>query len=185
METAPECFENLQFGKKPECPACEFSESCKLYFKTENKMERRCGHVSYEAIAYSKQVASKEEPEEVIEFVEPTAEPQHEIDENELKYSDEDFLKLMMFMLRIDDYSLGVVESVINGNLLTASDAARAFNVSRQAMHRKIVDSVRKHSELRSIFKINLSRCKKLRDENLNHGKRDKAASEKEQLELL
>lgn len=185
MEKAPECFENLKFGKEPNCLTCEFAESCKLYSKTQPKMERRSGHVSYEALSFSKQVAEIPIEAETIELIEPVAAPQHEIDEKELKYSDDDFLKLMMFMLRIDDYSLGVVESVINGNLLTASDAAKAFNVSRQAMHRKIVDSVRKHGELRAIFKINLSRCKKLRDENLNHGKRVPVASGNEQMELF
>jgi hypothetical protein len=176
MNDCPSCFATQECGRIPECTMCEFTESCRYCFENDgDKCDRTSGHVSFENYDYSEETAE-------------TAEGVYSFDNSSRKtdprYTDEDLLKLMEFMLRIDDYSLGIVESVINGNLMTVSDAARVFKVSRQAMHRKILDSVRKHPELKNLFRANLYRCKKLRNEHLNHGENQRN-KEREQMELF
>lgn len=162
MEDCPECYGKKDLSNKiAECPSCEFLKSCIYYCKEDDKkMNRGSGHVSFENYSYSHEIADQ------------PAEIEDEPDENEApasdrkgKYTDQDMLRLMEFMFRIDDYSLAIIEKVLNRNLITASDAARVFKVSRQAIHRKLLDSCRKNPELRNLLHANLYRCKRLRED--------------------
>lgn len=160
METGPDCYGKKEFSNKTEkCPSCEFLKSCIFFCKEDDKkINRGSGHVSLERYSYSTEVA--DHPDDSNEPLDDTE--SHQVTG---KYTEEDMIRLMEFMLRIDDYSLSLIENVINRNIITASDVARVYKVSRQAIHRKLIDSCRKNPELRTMFRASLYRCKRLREE--------------------
>lgn len=160
METGPDCYGKRETcGNTENCPSCEFLESCRYFTRHDDKkINRGSGHVSFERYSYSSEIADRPaESEEELFDSSPES--------GSGKYTDQDMIRLMEFMLRIDDYSLSLVENVISRNIITASDAARVYKVSRQAVHRKLLDSCRKYPELRMLFRASLYRCKRLRDD--------------------
>ncbi len=152
MDDCPSCFENTKlFDKQPQCKSCEFYRSCAYCVKNPgSKCETRLGMVSYDEFSYNSEVAT------------PPANHEKRHDRTRPVYSLDDMQHLLEFFLRIDDYSLAIVLSVLNDNMMNASQAARVFKVSRQAIHRKLVDSCAKHPELAGLLRANLYRCKRL-----------------------
>ena len=153
----PECFGTQN---KTACQKdCKFKQSC-LVCSNDDAPNDWHNTVSYEKASFSSELAAHDDS---CYFDDNNDAPK--------KYTDEDLLKLMNFILRIDDYSLGIITQLLSKPILTASDLAKLYNVSRQAMHRKIVDAIRNNPELATLFKINLYRCKIIQSEHLNHGK--------------
>lgn len=147
-DDCPKCYGNPDcFRKLPDCERCEFLESCGLYVRTEPDMEKRIGGVSYERYAYSEDIADK--PGD---------------DENEAgeRKSDSDVLRIMEFLLDVDNYSAELASEVLHGNCNSSSDLARRFGVSRQAIHRKLIDCCTEHPELRKLFITRLTRCRRI-----------------------
>ncbi len=147
----PECFGNRsRREKEPGCAVCEYSDSCRVCCEDDDsRINRRSGHVSYDRYCYSREIAQEAPAVEEISVAEP-------------QYTSDDLLQLLEFMLRIDDYSLDILSQVLAGNLNTASEVAKSFGVSRQAIHRKLVDSCTLHPELRKIFQAHLYRCRRI-----------------------
>lgn len=113
--------------------------------------------MSFEQYQYAREIASEEEP--VFD------EPEPEGDYNKPIYSNADMQHLLEFMLRgVDDYSLAIVECVLREEHTTASQVARAFDVSREAMHRKLIDSCKRYPCLAVMLRFTLYRCKMLAD---------------------
>lgn len=150
MESAdcPECFgKQSKSGKTAGCRQCEYAESCRFCAEDDGSgCDRRLGHVSYERYSYSRDVAAAPEDQD--------AAPETK--------KDDDVRRVMEFLLDIDNYSAELLSAVLHGDCATTSDLARKFGVSRQAIHRKIVDCCTEHPELRRLFITRLYRCRRL-----------------------
>lgn len=144
----PDCFGiDSKCGKLESCHSCEFQESCKLCAEDDgSRCNRRLGHVSYDRYSYSKEIAATPSPDP-----EPCEPLEHA-----------DTRRVMEFLLDIDNYTAELVSEVLHGNVSTASDIARKMGVSRQAIHRKIVDCCHLHPELRKLFITRLYRCRRI-----------------------
>lgn len=169
----PECFGKAdRHGATPECSECEYLESCRVCCDIpDRKINRRSGHTSYERYSYSEEVAASETIPD--DSPKPAARP---------RYTDDDLRQLLEVLLRIDDYSLEILFEVMDGDIRSASDAAREFMVSRQAIHRKLMDSCIAHPVLKSIIKGYLQRCKKILKD---HKKRRLEPQAEQQMELF
>lgn len=158
----PSCFGDPEkCGAVSACLECEYVESCRYY--CENPAPPRYGrdskghHVSMEAYGYAEEVAA---------LPDAAAVPgQDEEEYNAPIYSNADMQRLLEFFLRgVDDYSLAIVECVLRENCASAAQVAKAFGVSREAIHRKIIDSCRQYPYLRDTLRCALYRCKMLAD---------------------
>ena len=147
MQDCPECFGSPQKSSTLDCNSCEYSESCR--YCSENALSDKSGslgHVSYDRYSYSKDVACNDE-----DCVDET--------HNE---EDDSVRRVIEFLLDIDNYSAELLSEVLHGNANTTSDLARKFGVSRQAIHRKIVDCCTLHPELRKLFIARLYNCRRI-----------------------
>lgn len=150
MQDCPECFgKPSKSGRLPGCPDCRYRESCAFCANDDgSSCNRRSGHVSYDRYSYSREVA---------------AEPQVPEDCESLGEGDNaSTQRVLEFLLDLDNYSAELLHEVLHGEANTASDLARKFGVSRQAVHRKIVDCCTLHPELRKLFISRLYRCRRL-----------------------
>ena len=148
----PECFGKPQkIGKQDSCRSCEFRESCEFCSKDDGSgCDRRLGHVSYERYSYSKETASS-----VGELPDDSPKSVSNIE-------DAGTLRVMEFLLDLDNYTAELLHEVLHGGCATASDLARKFGVSRQAIHRKIIDCCTLHPQLRQLFISRLYRCRRI-----------------------
>ena len=149
MESScPKCFGIASEYGSERCSSCEFLESCKYCIDDDGSgCDRRLGHVSYERYSYSEKVASN-----------PTELAEKNID----KEDRDDTRRVMEFLLDIDNYTAELLSEVMRGDVSSASDLARKMGVSRQAVHRKIVDCCTLHPELRKLFITRLYRCRRM-----------------------
>ena len=148
----PECFgKNAKAGKQDRCKSCEYLESCKFCAEDDgSSCNRRRGHVSYERYSYSSEIASRPD-----EMPEATAEKDDLPEEADVR-------RIMEFLLDIDNYTAELVHDVLHGDVSCASELAKKRGISRQAIHRKIVDCCTEHPELRKLFITRLYRCRRL-----------------------
>ena len=152
METdCPECFgKPSASGKLDGCDSCEYRSSCEFCANDDGSgCDRRLGHVSYDRYSYSREIAT-------------TPEVDHEGDTSPDSSDDVKTLQVMEFLLDLDNYSAELLHEVMHGNANTASDIARKFGISRQAVHRKLVDCCTLHPELRKLFISRLYRCRRV-----------------------
>lgn len=152
MESScPKCFGIASEYGSERCSPCEFRESCKYCIDDNGSgCDRRLGHVSYERYSYSEKVA-----------IFP------EFPEKKLSESDcDDARRIIEFLLDIDNYTAELLSEVMRGDVSSASDLARRMGVSRQAIHRKIVDCCTLHPELRKLFITRLYRCRRILDDS-------------------
>lgn len=147
--SCPECFGKPQkSGRLSCCPSCEFRESCEFCARDDGSgCDRRLGHVSYDRYAYSREVAAKNDSGK---------------DETVRSEGDADTLQVMEFLLDLDNYTAELLHEVLHGGCATASDLARKFGISRQAVHRKLIDCCTLHPELRKLFITRLYRCRRI-----------------------
>ena len=148
----PVCFgKPSQSGLLDRCPVCEFRESCAFCAKDDgSSCDHRLGHVSYERYSYSRETAA------------PPAEPEDATLSGPVDCKAADTLQVMEFLLDLDNYTAELLHEVLHGNCSTASELARKFGVSRQAIHRKIVDCCTLHPQLRKLFITRLYRCRRM-----------------------
>lgn len=147
----PDCFAKFErVGRLAACASCQFLESCRYCAENDDrKVNRRLGHVSYDRYSYSQSVST------------PAPEPEYD-DAADSREDDAEVRRVMEFLMDIDNYSAELLSEVLHGNANTASDLARKFGVSRQAIHRKIVDCCTAHPELRKLFITRLYRCRRI-----------------------
>jgi len=164
----PECFgKRSQCDKTSRCNSCEFLASCR--YCSENDSEscnRSLGHVCYEKYSYSEEIASPARQ----------AEPEPEIDDPARK--------IMEFLLDIDNYTAELLSEVLHGNCNTTSDLAKRFGVSRQAIHRKIVDACTTYPNLRTLFITRLYRCRRLMRDSKRLTEQNNAKKNPDQMEF-
>lgn len=164
----PECFgKPSKSGKLDRCQSCEFQESCDFCAKDDgSSCDHRLGHVSYDRYSYSRETA--DEPPESTTAADGGGD-------------DPETLRVMEYLLDLDNYTAELLHEVLHGNCATASDLARKFGVSRQAVHRKIVDCCTLHPELRKLFITRLYRCRRM----MRDSKRLEMRKNPDQLELF
>ena len=169
MSDCPECYGNLQkTGKLPACASCEFVESCKYYAETESSCNSNSGHVSYERYSYSKEVASHDD------VVECDDEP---VEDNAV-------LQVMEFLLDVDNYTAELLSAVLHEGCYNTVTLAKKFGVSRQAIHRKIIDCCHLHPELRKLFITRMTRCRRILSDSDRLTKQQKKNSNPNQMEF-
>lgn len=183
----PSCYGKAEFwGKLPACSSCEFFESCKWYIDNPDPSpgwERSSTEhfTSFEAIQYSEEVADMPAPEE-------SDEPSPDDDSNEPVFSANDMRYLLEFLLRdVDDYSLAIVECALRSDCTSAADLARAFKVSREAMHRKLIDTCAAYPQLATVLRCVLHRCARLAKPETREtiaGRRVRLQPDKNQMEF-
>lgn len=141
----PKCFgKRSTCGKLPQCDNCEYLESCRFCSEDDgSSCNRRLGHISYDRYDYSKDIAEQSSPEATA------------LDDSETR-------RIMEYLLDIDNYTAELLSEVLHGGCNTAADLARKFGVSRQAIHRKIVDCCTANPDLRKLFISRLYRCRRI-----------------------
>ena len=142
-----DCFGHCR--NDSDCRECDFLDSCRCIGDTEPHIEQHSGMVSAEEFDWSTQLSSA--PAEV-----PDGDAEAEPDERDLTRLSE----FCRFIFSLDDYTLGILAAIIVPDdpkcRCTVSDLARLHGCSRQAMHRKMLASVRRHPELAQLFRVAL-----------------------------
>ena len=170
----PECFGKKEsHGKTANCATCLFFESCQycsIYDGSE--CDKRSGHVSYERYSFSKETASK---------------PDDNTDNEDYSTNDNSgsIRQVMEFLLDIDNYTAELLHEVLHGDCDTTSKIARKFGISRQAVHRKIVDTCTLYPQLRSLFITRLYRCRRIMHDSARLEKQKTAKHNPLQQELF
>lgn len=136
----------------PECYLCEYIHAC-YYAAHASNPDSRAGIVSYERCSYLKDIASPAES-----FTEQEVVPEDERPE----FTRRDLADVLAFLLRQDDYTLGLVAAALQGKALTAAELARHMGVSRQAIHRKLKATCDRCPEIRELLIGNLYRCRRV-----------------------
>lgn len=161
----PICFgKPAKCRKTPQCAECVYVASCAWY--CDNPPPKRFArsstghHVSMERYQYAEEVAAV--PDDAASVYD--ADTADDYNTRPI-YTNADMQYMLEFLLReVDDYTLAVVECVLREGHTTASQVAKAFGVSREAMHRKLVDSCQQYPALREVLRGALYRCKALAD---------------------
>lgn len=156
-EDCPECFgKKSATGKLAGCSTCQYFESCQYCSEHDsNDCDKRSGHVSYDRYSFSKETA--DEPAE--------ADDSEDLSETPSSISGNDnyaLRQVMEFLLDIDNYTAELLHEVLHGDCNTTSALAKKFGISRQAVHRKIVDTCTVYPQLRSLFITRLYRCRRI-----------------------
>lgn len=81
-----------------------------------------------------------------------------------------DLAGFLRFLLFLDDYTLGILAEIIapsqsHAKRYSVADLARIHGISRQGMHRKVLDVARKSPELASLLRMTVKKIQKCRHE--------------------
>ena len=151
-ELYQECFGHCR--NDGDCRECEFFASCSCFTGTEEKMEQHSGMVSFEALdGWSELAADPVLPESELgpEEPEPLASLPSELG---------GLAEFCRYIFSLDEYTIGILAEVIMPESgtggRTVAELARLHRCSRQAMHRKMLSSVRRHPELAELFRLAL-----------------------------
>jgi hypothetical protein len=148
MNDCPECYGKPEYGGKlPGCAKCEYNESC-LYFISTAGCDKTSGHVSFEAVSYSKKVAQQSDAGAIFSAVESSGDGQ--------------VLQILEFLLDVDNYTAELISAVLHNDCRTTADLGKKFGVSRQAIHRKLQDCCTEHPQLRKLFYTRLYNCRRI-----------------------
>ena len=156
MEQAPECW-----GKFDQCGRrCEFAAACRLCTETESRMNRPIGGQDFDGVAeWAPDLADYshipgDEPEDVPEME---------------THGSADLAGFLNFILHLDDYTLGILAEIIapsrEGKRYSVADLARIHGISRQGMHRKMLDTARKSPELATLLAMTVKKIRHARRE--------------------
>lgn len=138
----PECY-----GKYGECmfEQCEYADSCRLYSEPD-AAAKPMGGISWDDAQWDERLADDAGGPSKIGGKDGYGE----------------LADVLNFLLRIDDYTLEVLSTVMQENPSSAWELARTLGVSRQAIHRKLCDAVARNPELRSLLGTYLSKCRRV-----------------------
>ena len=143
------------------CRQCEYCQSCQMYTATEDRMEVRFHHQCYEDIAHF-----------ALDAADYSSIPGNEEDED-VSFGNLEELNIILtrkmseflvFLVSLDDYDLGIIREIISptiGHTPNVAELARIRHISRQAMHRKIIDLAKARPELRDLLKCVLLKLRK------------------------
>lgn len=153
------CFGGYQNGVE-NCRNCEYLVACQLYTATEGRMEQPLGGQDFS------EVSDFDERMMVSDYPGMSHEQNGW---NKMNTSTAELSNLLNFLFHLDDYSLGIVAEIvapteISSKKVTVADMARVHGISRQGMHRKILDLVGRNPELASLFKCVVLKIQKSRN---------------------
>ena len=144
-----ECFGHCR--RDADCRECDLMASCVCISDTEGRIEQHSGMTSVEELdGWALQLSA------------PAVLPDGEDAEPEPTAGDLSRLsEFCRFIFSLDDYTLGILAAIIvpgdaDARNCTVSDLARLHGCTRQAMHRKMLASVRRHPELAQLFRVAL-----------------------------
>lgn len=158
MHAAPECW-----GKFDKCgQPCEYAEACRLCTETEPAMNRPIYGQDYDSVAgWAPDLADYSHiPGDVPEEAEePTPATQ----------TSADLAGFLNFILHLDDYTLGILAEIIapsrEAKRYSVAEIARIHGISRQGMHRKMLDVARKSPELATLLAMTVKKIRRARRE--------------------
>ena len=154
-----ECFGHCRGDA--DCRDCDLHDSCRCISDTEGTIDNGLKLVSFEALEG---------------WAEPVAETAADDDESEAPASPElaALSEFCRYILHLDDYTLGILAEIIAPRTakrdVCVAELARVHRCSRQAMHRKMLSSVRKHPEIAGVFQVALRKIGRCRNAFLHHG---------------
>ena len=158
----PTCYgQASSWNKLPACRTCPYLASCRWYIENPDpapfsSRSTKEHFVSFESVQFSEAVASMPAPD-------PTSASEAQEDGEKPVFSANDMRHMLEFLLRdVDDYSLAIVECALRTGCSSNAELARAFCVSREAMHRKLIDTCRAYPPLASVLRCILYRCARL-----------------------
>ena len=153
-----ECFGHCRGDA--DCRDCDLHDSCRCISDTEGTIDNGLKLVSFEALEG---------------WAEPVAETATDDDESEAPASPElaALSEFCRYILHLDDYTLGILAEIIAPRTakrdVCVAELARVHRCSRQAMHRKMLSSVRKHPEIAGVFQVALRKIGRCRHAFLHH----------------
>lgn len=148
----PECFgKSGAVDTKTECQTCLYVDSCR-YCANDDGRDKKSGHVSYDRYSYSTEAADVPNQYAAQCYDDSTD------DSTDMTST----RQVLEFLLDIDNYTAELLHEVLHGNCNTTSQLAAKFGVSRQAIHRKIVDACTLYPNLRKLFMVRLYRCRRI-----------------------
>ena len=163
-DDCPTCYgDSEKHGQIDACSSCEYFDSCRWYIDNpdpcaDGKRFSRGHDVSFEAVQFSEQVANIPAPDS-------DDDSESRQTNGKTVFTLDELRRLLEFMLRdIDDYSLAIVECALRTDCTSAADLARAFDVSREAIHRKLIDCCAKNPQIGYLLRAVLYKCAILGD---------------------
>lgn len=153
-EKVKKCYGS--FSRQENCEKCVYRKSCELYTQTAPDMEKRQRLVSFDNSVYQWFPA----PETDTPGYEDPAEPRQEMITA--------LAQMLKWIMSLDSYTLGIVAEIIAPSHTfqggtNVSYLAEIRGCSRQAMHEKMLTSVKKFPELASLFQTALRRVGNLK----------------------
>ena len=154
-ELYQECFGHCR--RDADCRECDLMASCACISDTEAHIEQHSGMTSVEELeGWALQLSTP--------AVLPDADEDDAAEDSVAEPLPGDLRRLSefcRFIFSLDDYTLGILAAIIvpgdsGAANCTVSDLARLHGCSRQAMHRKMLASVRRHPELAQTFRVAL-----------------------------
>lgn len=171
MNDAPVCWGKFHIG----C-ICEYSAACQYYTESENMEIRPLGGQDYNSV--------EDWAPDLADYNHIPGNSEEE-QEGEIAY---DLAGFLNYILHLDDYTLGILAEIIaptqHGKRYTVADLARIHGISRQGMHRKMVDIARKSPELSSLLAITLRKIRYARQKFTSPCVRKKSPSTVEQMKF-
>ncbi|MDD3886200.1 MAG: hypothetical protein PHI35_04965 [Victivallaceae bacterium] len=70
----------------------------------------------------------------------------------------------------MDEYTLKLSADALTGNTTTIADLAQIQGVSRQAVHRKMKDAVKRYPAIKELLLGNMYRCQRVMRESTSEG---------------
>ena len=147
-ENAPHCYGKYQAAAR--CRDCLYEGSCKYYTSSAPGLDRGFKFTSVECLGdWSGRLAD------------PAPGPDCQEDDGEEKIGLGELAAFLRYLMELDTYTLEILREIIapsSGKPCTVADLGRLHGISRQAMHRKIFRTIRRHPELGKMLRSTLSR---------------------------
>ena len=99
----------------------------------------------------------------------PGDEPEEEEKPTSATQTSADLAGFLNFILHLDDYTLGILAEIIapsrEAKRYSVAEIARIHGISRQGMHRKMLDIARKSPELATLLAMTVKKIRRARRE--------------------
>lgn len=156
MNDAPSCWGKYK-AESACCVSCEYAAACRYCTETEPAMNRPVGGQDYDSVSeWAPDLADYDHT--------PGCEPE----EPEAATAAPDLAGFLNFILHLDDYTLGILAELIAPTRsgigrYSVAELARLHGISRQGMHRKVLDVARKSPELAGLLAMSVKKIQKAR----------------------
>ena len=149
MTTKNDCCYG-KFNSRPSCRNCHYRASCKYYSANMISDQPDGNCVSYELVS-----------EWYQETADPSPSPGDEPDDGTDLIGIDKLAEFFRYLLNLDKYTLEILKLFISndstsGSVCSISEIARKRGCSRQAVHHKVLDIIRRHPELSQLFSLTL-----------------------------